>query len=201
MPPDPPPETWIDRLMRLRGRWMASKLRPWLAGERLLDVGTGDGWVGWRIAETTGCSVTLLDVVDFNRTPLPLLLYDGNRMPFGDTAFDTVMALTVLHHGDDPDRVLGECIRVCRHRLIITESVYHTALGHRLLCALDRFVNRLRSGGAMHGHLQFRTAAAWRSAFADRGLELVHEQWLSRGIHQHILFVLEKTPETTGAQR
>ncbi|MCC5806021.1 MAG: hypothetical protein JJU00_06795 [Opitutales bacterium] len=39
--------------------------------------------------------VRLADVVDLNRTQLPLDLYDARTLPYGDRCFDTV---TVLAH-------------------------------------------------------------------------------------------------------
>lgn len=182
----------IDRVMQWRAAWKVRRLRPFIRGRTVLDVGAGDGWVARRLADVTACDITLLDVVDYNRTDRPLVIYDGNTMPFDDASFDTVLALTALHHCDRPDRVLDECVRVCRRRLIVTESVYRTAIGRRVLARLDRFFNRLRSGGSMRGPLHFRTADAWRSAFAERGLHCTETVWLSRGLHQHVLFVLDR---------
>ncbi|TVQ53229.1 MAG: class I SAM-dependent methyltransferase [Phycisphaerales bacterium] len=185
---------WMAPIMRARAEWKANQIRPYVVGKTLLDVGAGEGDVADALARHTGVRVTLLDTVDFSRHPHQMIVYDGRTIPFGDATFDTVMALTVLHHCEEPSVVLDECIRVSRQRLIVAESVYSTRAGLRLLTFLDRLVNHLRSGGIMErGPLHFQTVEAWREEFQRRGLKITREKWLSQGVHKHILFVLERT--------
>jgi SAM-dependent methyltransferase len=88
-----------------------TKAAPYAHG-RLLDVGCGDkpweqtfaphvtGHVG---LERTGVRQSRADV-----------FYDGGRMPFADTEFDTVLSNQVLEHVADPRVVWADMVRVLR---------------------------------------------------------------------------------------
>lgn len=184
-----------SRLMRAlynRAQHNFTFIEPHILGQNILDVGSAEGWTGRFITQhKPDCSVQLLDVTDLNQTNLPLTLYDGNNFPFQDNAFDTSLLLLILHHCDDPDRVLEEALRVTRKRLIVTESVYHHMLGRAVLFCADNIVNSLRSNAKMATGLKFRTPAQWEQKFAEFGLSIHHKEWISRGFHKHILYVLD----------
>ena len=79
------------------------------AGHRLLDVGSGRGWPGLYLAETTGCSVVLTDIPEEGlRIALGRATSDGlaersaavaasaRRLPFQAESFDAVVHTDVL---------------------------------------------------------------------------------------------------------
>ena len=98
-------------------------------GERVLDLGCGDGWMTAELAQL-GAAVTGVDVaeaaldrararhpeLDFRLAPL-----DG-ALPLEDTAFDVVWASEVIEHVADTARWTSEVRRVLRPdgRLLIT---------------------------------------------------------------------------------
>jgi len=55
--------------------------------------------------------------------PKSKLLY-GNAclLPFKDACFDAVVSLALLHHVPDPNRVIGEMLRVARKAIFISDS-------------------------------------------------------------------------------
>jgi len=70
--------------------------------------------------------LTGVDVVPFKQPHMKRLLfrqYAGDRLPFGNQSFDAVFSYHVFHHTKDPFTSLGECTRVCRHRIIMVEPV------------------------------------------------------------------------------
>ena len=167
-------------------------LRPFIEGNAVLDVGAAEGWTGELIkADDASRNVQLLDVTDLNQTDLPHTVYDGTTFPFADNSFDTSTLLLILHHCNDSGRVLDEAIRVTRKRLIITESVYHNPLGRALLFVADNAVNGLRSNGTMATGLKFKKPKTWEAIFKQKNLALRHKEWISRGFHKHILYVLD----------
>ena len=170
-------------------------MAPFAVGSRVLDLGAGEGYVAPSLAALRGGWVCSCDVGPFRRTPGAYVVYDGARLPFCDGAFDTTFLLLTLHHCDDAERVLDEALRVTRHRLIVTESVFRHRLDRFWLHLLDGRLNARRHGGAMNVPLAFRTPDAWRALFASRGLRLIEMRWLGsrweRLIHHPVLFALE----------
>lgn len=185
-------DSFLMQTLYKRARHNFSFIKPHILGQSVLDIGSAEGWTGNLVTQDKpGCSVQLLDVTDLNQTDLPLTLYDGKNFPFQDNEFDTSLLLLILHHCDDPDRVLEEALRVTRKRLIVTESVYHHLFGRAVLFCADNIVNGLRSNAKMATGLKFKTPAQWEQTFADLGLSLHHKEWISRGFHKHILYVLD----------
>ena len=182
----------MRRRARRKWRWLAPH-----AGtpRRLLDLGAGEGYVGAVAREATGAEVMLADVVDFNRTDLPHVVYDGRRLPLADDAFDVTLLVFVLHHAEDAGAVLREARRVTAGRVLVIESVFEGPWERRWLEAADRLANRLRSGGRMRGQEDFlhvRQAADWREVFAAQGFRVVGEERRGGWWHRQRLFVLER---------
>lgn len=183
----------LPALMGRRGAAKWDWLRSYVGTpRRLLDLGAGEGFVGEQAARDTGAAVVLADVVDMNRTDLPLVLYDGRRLPFADDAFDATLLVFVLHHSEAPLSVLREVRRVTRGRVVVVESVVESRGDLIWLTFADRLANRLRSGGRMQeGDLHFGTVVAWREQFRAAGFDVVHDERRGRRLHKRHLFVLE----------
>jgi ubiquinone/menaquinone biosynthesis C-methylase UbiE len=109
-------------------------------GGKILDMGTGPGFVAIEVAkllEGTGCQVV---GVDLSRPMLALAAENGanaglngtlswregdaKAMPFDDGEFDLIVSNDSLHHWDDPLPVFDEVARVLRDdgRCIIHDS-------------------------------------------------------------------------------
>lgn len=192
-------DSFLMQTLYKRAQHNFSFIKPHILGQSILDIGSAEGWTGNLVTQNKPDStVQLLDVTDLNQTDLPLTLYDGKNFPFQDNEFDTSLLLLILHHCDDPDLVLQEALRVTRKRLIVTESVYHHLLGRAALFCADNIVNGLRSNATMATGLKFKTPAQWEQRFADLGVSVHHRQWISRGFHKHILYVLDVGEKTAG---
>ncbi len=104
-------------------------------GQRVLDVGAGNGYVLSRYAQ--GGAITY--GIDITRTGIDLCwqrfrylglrghfaVANAEELPFEDESFDCVCSMGVLHHTPDASRAVSEIRRVLRHggRLIV--MVYH----------------------------------------------------------------------------
>ena len=88
---------------------------PAAAGQRVLDLGCGDG--RWRPAGATGRRVTGVDpsrvALERARAAHPELelvaAAEDGRLPFDDAPFDVVTCLHVLQHVADTQALLSEC--------------------------------------------------------------------------------------------
>jgi len=132
-------------------------------GERVLDLGCGDGNYTAPAAAATGLAVGvdrsagMLAAAAARLGGAPGLAWvraDGRALPFRAGAFDAVLAVTVLCSAAEPEALLREAHRVLRPggRIVLAE------LGRFSTWALWR---RLRG---------LRAASPWRRArFFDRG--------------------------------
>ena len=151
-----------------RSRIIHGQIAPHLGAGALLDIGSGDGAIGAAFRDG-GREVQLMDVADQNRTDLPFRQYDGTTIPLPDKRFDYALLIAVLHHCEDPLRILREAMRVTRRRLIVIESVYLNEPNRRFNMFFDWFYNRvLHEGGAIP--FNFNSPEGWEHIFRREGL-------------------------------
>ena len=145
---------WRVRALHYLVMRAALALRP--SGQRILDVGAGNGWLARRLAGTH--RVTAIDV---DATSAGLGAIDDPRvhrvrgeleaLPLRDETFDVVIAAASLHYAVDLAAALGELARVLRPTgiLLIADSpVYPDGLArHR---AWLRTLEYYGSLGAAH---------------------------------------------------
>ena len=111
----------------LREEWaknFADYMRPHspesLAGQTILDVGTGSGRHSFYAAQA-GAKVVAVDLgasIDVARRNLPksvlTIQADAEQLPLEEGSFDIVMSIGVLHHLPDPERALRTVARYAR---------------------------------------------------------------------------------------
>ena len=140
--------------------------------QRVLDLGAGTGWVGKRLIERKESDVSLVDVIDCNETDLPLTVYDGKKIPFGDKTFDIVTFVVVLHHAVKQEEILTEAARVARRKTILVEDTPKNVLEHCIDRACDA-VTSFEHG--FYNPASYRNVMQWRSVFKKLRLPLIHE--------------------------
>ncbi len=157
---DPP-----DRGPRLR--FMRAQVGP---GDRVLDLGCGDGWM---TAELVGRGAAPIGVeiasaaIDRARRRHPELEFRlaeiGGELPSEDNAFDVVWASEVIEHVADTARWLSEIHRVLRPRgTLLLTTPNHSRL--RLLAGgIERYSEPLGD------HLHLYVARSLRGLLEDFG--------------------------------
>ncbi|OGZ17386.1 MAG: hypothetical protein A2Z78_01290 [Candidatus Nealsonbacteria bacterium RBG_13_36_15] len=151
-------------------------------GEKIIDIGGGGGWISQELQKRKNTKNTLLDVIDLNQTDLPLIIYDGENMPFEDNAFDTALLICVLHHCQNPDEVLKEAKRIVRNKIIIIENISTSRFDRITLCIKDAItniifcflVNSLKKITNLPFH--FKTVSEWEEIFDKLDLKVVYKK-------------------------
>lgn len=173
------------------------RLKPFLpATGRLIDIGAASGKMAEYIHRQTGLEVTLLDVVDHNESRLPLELYDGHKIPYGNSSFDTSLLVFVLHHATDPAGLLAETRRITKKCLIVIEDTPQGRWQRAAWRRWDYLLNTGHHADINEAHTA-RAAAEWHQTFTAAGFRVVTEKSFRSFMpvlctYRHTLFVLEK---------
>jgi ubiquinone/menaquinone biosynthesis C-methylase UbiE len=122
----------------------------------VLEVGVGEGEVSQRIRERyPEARVVGVDLPDdqlaghWQSNGLACAFADIARLPFGDQAFDLVLAIEVLEHVPDPAAALSELERVARANLVL--SVPREPIWRIANMARGKYIRDL---GNTPGHIQ-----------------------------------------------
>jgi SAM-dependent methyltransferase len=153
-----------DRLAQL----LAGQIPP---GDRVLDVGCGDGRIPRRLGELRlDLEVRGLEVLVRPDAALTVERFDGRSIPYPDASFGSVIFVDVLHHTPDPMGLLREGRRVARRSLLIKDHCRTGWLAQSTLRVMDRVGND-------PGHVDFYdtywTAERWQRSFEQLGLRVV----------------------------
>jgi len=150
-------------------------LRP---GDRVLDIGCGEGFVLAELASAH--EVTGVDIADHRATRLPrFALYDGLRLPFADGSYDVSLLAFVLHHvpNDLKPVLVREARRVSRRAIVVLEDTPRTLLD-RIACHLHGRAYRRKVGST--AGFGFYDPARWEAFFAQLELRVVTSTAFSR---------------------
>ena len=136
----------------------------------ILDVGCGDGMLAHLITQKRpDLDLRGIDVLVRDRTYIPIVKFDGQRIPYDDASFDGVMFVDVLHHTHDPMLLLREAVRVARTAIVIKD---HTRNG---FCAGPTLHFMDTVGNARHGvalPYNYWPRQKWLQAFDMLGLKV-----------------------------
>lgn len=192
-------QTWFVQKFCLkeleqRADQFTSLFEPYLPSQsHVLDIGGGWGFYDQPLSRR-GHYLTVLDVQKPGYQQAPVVIYDGNApFPFPDKSFDASLLITMLHHTEDPEKVLTEAKRVTRGVVIVIEDVYRHSAGQLWTILRDKIYNF-----EYFGHpCQFKTSSSWQKLFEKLGLRVVkHEEIYTRLAGLRILnsiFILKKT--------
>lgn len=156
----------IGRRVEVLASWFA-KLAP--QSIRILDVGCGDGSLSATLqSKRPDLTIRGIDVLPREKSYIPVEMFDGKSIPFGDNSFDAVMFSDVLHHTDDPAVLLREAKRVASKWLLIKDHRRNGIAAGARLRFMD-WVGNARFGVALP--YNYWSQEQWRTAWDEIGLE------------------------------
>lgn len=162
-----------QRRVRVLTEFFASSLPRDLL---VLDVGCGDGLLALTLARARpDLKIVGVDVLERPDCAITMTTFDGERLPFDKGEFDVVLMADVLHHTEEPIRLLKEARRVSRQWIALKD---HTRNG--LLAAVTlRFMDKV--GNSRHGvalpHVYW-SKEEWSRAFQE--LCLTVQEWTNK---------------------
>jgi SAM-dependent methyltransferase len=141
-------------------------------GDAVLDVGCGSGQLGIELMERAKEKMINVRVCGLERFPRgdePILVtrYDGRRFPFSDKAFDVVIVADVLHHENDPDALLRECIRTSKRCVVIKDHQLSGRLAKARVSLIDWAANAPYGVECLY---RYNTPAEWDSIIRNHQL-------------------------------
>lgn len=136
-------------------------------GEKIIDIGCGLGTLSGELMKL-GYDVTSVDVKNISIVPeVRPVIYDGQKLPYLDKAFDTALLITVLHHTPCPEKILAEALRVAK-KVVVIEDVYNSYFQKHVTFIMDSIMNQEFVG---HPHTN-KTDLEWKQAFNEIGMHL-----------------------------
>lgn len=161
-------------IFKRRIRVLAGHIAPLIPrGATVLDVGCGDGLLGHTIQnKRPDLVLSGIDVLVRPTTHIPVQAFDGLTLPMGNASVDAVLLVDVLHHADNPIRLLTEAARVARQAIIIKDHIQAGWFDRQTLRLMDW------TGNAAHGvalPYNYWSAQEWTLALQRIGAAI--ESW------------------------
>ncbi|TAK29850.1 MAG: class I SAM-dependent methyltransferase [Chloroflexota bacterium] len=173
-----------DPLSDPGSRWAAaSGLVP--IGNRLLDIGVGDGGFAEcmkpRVSEVFGIDVSPIAVQSARRRGIEAFVCDLDReaSPFPDRHFDVITCLDVIEHVLDPRKLLLEISRLATPGGVVVVSTVNIRCVKYLHSVVLRGRFPRTSGDEEAydgGHLHYFTTGDLRALLSGVGLVTTHAQ-------------------------
>lgn len=151
-------------------------------GEKLLDIGCGDGIVGcfagngYRQIYGVDVSDIALKIAEKRGVITRKMNVNNDALPYEDNFFDAITCLDVIEHVFEPVNLIKEILRVMKNRGVLIISTPNIRYWHHLfdLAVKGRFPKT--SGDAEHydgGHLHYFTYKDIEMILEKTGFKIV----------------------------
>jgi hypothetical protein len=175
-------------------------LLPHMQTQTLLDYGSGDGRIAFEINKARGHKkVQLYDISDYRHPDVRAAKHIHFTNKWEEIAaldpFGTAIAVTVLHHCEDPETELAKMATVAR-RIVLIESIISPHIPIQIQAFTDWWWNRV-----LFPHARIPVPGNWKTTYQLRqlfrtlGLTVIYEKDLGSNQptdpQHHWLWVLQ----------
>ena len=148
-----------------------------ISGLRVLSVGCGSGDIE-RIIKSNGYKEIIgLEISKSENPKIPIQLYDGEKFPFENNSFDTVIFVYCLHHTksfQEIRQLMEEAVRVSKKEILILDHVYNNILERFGLILFDYCWNKIfYLKLKMPITFNYLKEKEWRKLFDDMRLKVI----------------------------
>jgi len=163
----------IDRLIsRQRAAFYFPILSPYIErGSSIADIGAGDGSLARLISDKLDCKSVALEVGPAQNGNDDVTTFNGRDIPLADGSVDVSMSLSVIHHAEDPERLLREIRRVTGKRFLLVEDHYESLVDRVMTRAIHVYLEKIVS--MPFNRTGFSNVAGWRERLNEAGFRVV----------------------------
>ncbi len=155
----------FNRRVRVLSQLLSAEIKR---GTSVLDLGCGDGSIAKAILGLQPqLEVRGIDLMVRPHTQIPVSPFDGATIPFPDKSFDWVTIIDVLHHTDNPKRLIGESRRVARNGVILKDHLREGFAAYETLCLMDWVGNKGHKVNLVYNYL---SKEEWDRIFSESGV-------------------------------
>lgn len=135
----------------------------------VLDLGCGDGSLAKAVMDRKpGLTFRGIDVFLRPHTAIPVEVFDGATIPAASGSFDWVTIVDVLHHTDNPGRLVAEAARVARKGVVIKDHLRDGPFAYSTLRFMDWVGNK---GHDVRLPYNYLSRQQWEAIFGQVGLK------------------------------
>lgn len=149
-------------ISKYRGKMIINTYKRWLKeGEKVLDIGCGNGVVSSQLQENLKIDLTGCDVMNYLIKNIKFMkMTNQEKLPFKKNSFDFAMFNDMLHHTSwvNQDKLLKEALRVANEVLVFEVKPTMLAI------ITDYLVNKIHNPD-MSTPFTFRSVKDWKRLF------------------------------------
>lgn len=174
----------VDRMLRWIRVREALSVAGSLQGKSLLDVGSGgQAYLGWRVRNKVSNYISLdPDLGEYSILNIEMVKGRAENMTrkLKSRKFDTIVALALIEHLDDPQKFLRDCLSLLKDngRLVLTTPHPNSDLFLKIMAKL-----RLIDGREIEEHKTYFDSGNMLEAMEKAGLRLVKEKTFELGLN------------------
>jgi len=187
---------WFSEKIGLPLKWkyLVKYLCPYLKNKnKVLDLGASCGRLSSKLSNNLKYSNFVgVDTHVQPKTFIPIIEYDGKKIPYADNSFDCVMIVDVLHHDKNPEAVIKEAKRVSKKNILIKDHYWKNKIDFMLLKYAD-YIGNKRYGVSLP--YNFLKISEWKSMFNRVNLKISKSEKFRYNFFDpcnHVIYLLEK---------